>query len=100
MWVANGLWAALALILLPGGSRALREGDCEGERGAGGCPCLGRGAAPGLARESPWPRGAAFHRRLGGLGAAGRCAGLGGVGLLVGEGSLSCLGSPGLEGVS
>ncbi|TFK00855.1 mesencephalic astrocyte-derived neurotrophic factor [Malaclemys terrapin pileata] len=29
MRVANGLWAALALILLPGGSRALREGECE-----------------------------------------------------------------------
>ncbi|XP_034961959.1 mesencephalic astrocyte-derived neurotrophic factor [Zootoca vivipara] len=29
MRAANGLWAALALILLPGESLALREGDCE-----------------------------------------------------------------------
>ncbi|XP_077182037.1 mesencephalic astrocyte-derived neurotrophic factor [Paroedura picta] len=29
MRAANGLWAALALILLPGHGRALREGDCE-----------------------------------------------------------------------
>ncbi|XP_063148012.1 mesencephalic astrocyte-derived neurotrophic factor [Candoia aspera] len=29
MRAANGLWAALALILLPGDSHALREGDCE-----------------------------------------------------------------------
>ncbi|XP_054831294.1 mesencephalic astrocyte-derived neurotrophic factor [Eublepharis macularius] len=29
MRAANGLWAALALIVLPGDSRALREGDCE-----------------------------------------------------------------------
>lgn len=33
MRAANGLWAALALILLPGDSHALREGDCEGEFG-------------------------------------------------------------------
>ncbi|KAK9406313.1 mesencephalic astrocyte-derived neurotrophic factor [Crotalus adamanteus] len=29
MRAANGLWAALALILLPGDGHALREGDCE-----------------------------------------------------------------------
>ncbi|KAK9411063.1 transcription factor AP-2-beta [Crotalus adamanteus] len=30
MWAANGLWVALALILLPGDSHALQEGDCKG----------------------------------------------------------------------
>ncbi|OPJ80866.1 putative RNA-binding protein 15B [Patagioenas fasciata monilis] len=29
MGAAHGLWAALALLLLPAGSRALRDGECE-----------------------------------------------------------------------
>lgn len=33
MRAAHGLCAALALLLLPAGGRALREGDCEGECG-------------------------------------------------------------------
>lgn len=45
MRAANGLWAALALILLPGDSHALREGDCEGELAS---------PSEGLARLQPW----------------------------------------------
>lgn len=36
MRAAHGLWAALALLLLPAGSRALRDGECEGEWGRAG----------------------------------------------------------------
>lgn len=44
MRAAHGLCAALALLLLPAGGRALRDGECEGEWGGAG---TGGGGGPG-----------------------------------------------------
>lgn len=50
MRAAHGLCAALALLLLPAGGRALRDGECEGEwGGAGQEGGGGPGAPPGRA---------------------------------------------------
>lgn len=63
MRAAHGLWATLALLLLPAGSRALRDGECEGEWGR-----AGGGAAPGHGEVRP-----RLHAAVGGRG-TGRAA--------------------------
>lgn len=78
MRAAHGLWAALALLLLPAGGRALRDGDCEGEwgRAAGGGGPAARGAPlPALASRSP-ARPAVLGAGVRSSPAAGRGAGL------------------------
>lgn len=55
MRAAHGLCAALALLLLPAGGRALRDGDCEGE-----CGRVRPAGTAGGGRSSPpspaaWP---------------------------------------------
>lgn len=82
MRAANGLWAALALILLPGDSHALREGDCEGEfgfaergsceaatasrgdRGTTGAPLAGAGTAEASRKPLRLPASAPIGARV------------------------------------
>lgn len=65
MRAANGLWAALALLLLPGDSRALREGDCEGESAGTDGAALSGGSTDGWRERAagPWPGGPSEHHR-------------------------------------